>query len=112
MPRTPQPCQGIGTSKELRDLLDVLDEDHNFKKWIDKMADELLLDRGKGQAIGKGRIPAYYVDVYNVNNLYRYGHPEGYRSCYTILQPEKDIFHVWILDLLSHQEYEDRFGYR
>lgn len=45
MPRTPQPCQGIGTSKELRDLLDVLDEDHNFKKWIDKMADELLLDR-------------------------------------------------------------------
>ena len=65
-----------------------------------------------GDAIRKRLIPASYVERYGVNNLYRYAHPEGYRSCYTLVRIEDVGVCPVILDLLSHQEYDRVFGYR
>jgi len=59
-----------------------------------------------GEQIQKSRIPSYYRSRYDVRNLYRYSHPEGHWSCYTIVQRA-----VLIIDLMSHKEYERRFGY-
>jgi hypothetical protein len=112
MSRTPQPCDGVGVSPELKDLLNSLPEDHKFKRWINDMADDLLFDRHRGQAIEKRKIPSKYVELYGVNNLFRYAHPEGYRSCYTLLDMGNRKIHAWILDFLSHPEYEELFGYR
>jgi hypothetical protein len=41
-----------------------------------------------------------------VNNLYRYSHPEGFRSCYTIVEECPRI-----LDLMSHSVYDKVFKY-
>lgn len=112
MPRTPRPCDGVGISPELQALLNSLPEDHKFAKWINDMADRLLYDRRSGQSIAKEKIPKRYILKYDVNNLYRYAHPEGYRSCYTLLIMDKGRICAWILDILSHPEYDDLFGYK
>jgi len=65
-----------------------------------------------GDLIKKNQIPSHYVQHYGVNNLYRYAHPEGYRSCYTVLYVDGMGVCPHILDILSHDEYERIFGYR
>ena len=65
-----------------------------------------------GDQISKKQIPSQYKERYGVNNLLRYAHPEGYRSCYTISYEEGFGVCPHILDLLSHEEYDGIFGYR
>ncbi|MFX0133138.1 MAG: hypothetical protein ACFFDN_05790 [Candidatus Hodarchaeota archaeon] len=89
-----------------------LEADHKFVRWIDGMKEKLLLNMLSGNSIQKRRIPKYYRDKYGVNNLFRYEHPEGYRSCYTLVNIEGVGVCPIILDLLSHPEYERIFGYR
>jgi hypothetical protein len=60
-----------------------------------------------GELIRKSQIPKQYIDRYGVNNLYRYSHPEGFRSCYTVVNCCPVI-----LDIMSHAEYDKVFGYR
>lgn len=112
MARHPKGVFEVGVSEELWEMIGSLDEDHKLWRWIDEMKGELLFNRLCGQSVEKKRIPDYYRDRYGVNNLYRYPHPEGYRSCYTLICDEAGNICAYILDLLSHREYEDRFGYR
>jgi hypothetical protein len=65
-----------------------------------------------GEQISKKQIPHHYKERYGVNNLFRYAHPEGYRSCYTIFNKEGFGVCPHVLDLLSHEEYDLVFGYR
>lgn len=65
-----------------------------------------------GNAIPKKRIPKYYIKKYKVNNLYRYRHPEGYRSIYSLVDVKEVGICPIIWEILSHPEYERRFGYK
>ena len=94
-------------SKELHSQLERLKPDHKFVKWIQNMADALEENKFAGELIRKSQIPRVYIEQFKVNNLYRYGHPEGYRSCYTILN---ECPHI--LDLMSHAEYDKVFRYK
>ena len=112
MSQPPQPSDEVGISEELETMLDAYPEDHKFNRWIrQNMRDALLYNRRAGEEIEKYKIPKKHRELYGVNNLYHYSHPEGYRSCYTILHVGDNIFHAWILDLMSHKEYEELFGY-
>ena len=75
------------------------------------MAENLLQNILFGERIKQRRIPEYYIEKYNVSNLYRYAHPEGYRSIYTLTEFSGYGVCPVILDLMSHKEYELRFGY-
>ena len=100
--RSPQ----VFLSQELNRRLEKLRPNHKFKKWINDMADVLKENKFAGELIKKDQTPKVYIEKFEVNNLYRYDHPEGYRSCYTILNKCPHI-----LDLMSHPEYEKVFGY-
>ena len=80
-------------------------------KWIQDMVGVLKENMFAGERIQKDRIPPKYRVKYGVNNLYRYDHPEGYRSCYTLLNKEGLGVCPIIIDLMSHKEYEKVFGY-
>ena len=71
------------------------------------MTEALEENKFAGDLIRKTQIPKIYVERYHVNNLYRYSHPEGYRSCYTILN---ECPHI--LDFMSHQDYDKIFKYK
>ena len=111
MSQAPRPCEKVFLSHELADMLDRYDRSHKYWKWINKMGDDILYNREVGQKISKRKFPKSYVDRYGINNLYRYQHPEYYRSCYTLVMEKGIGICARILDLLTHKEYNDLFGY-
>jgi len=46
------------------------------------------------------------------NNPYRYDHPEGFRSCYTLVMCEGLGVCPLIIDLKTHTDYDKVFGYK
>ena len=105
-----KPCPAVFRSQELDDFLKV----HNskFRRWIEDMQTVLKENMFAGESISKKQIPIPYTERYGVNNLFRYAHPEGYRSFYTISLEEGFGVCPHVLDLLSHEEYDRIFGYR
>jgi hypothetical protein len=63
-----------------------------------------------GEKIEKSKFPKYYVLKYGINNLYKYNLNGGNRLIYTLVADESGVALV-VLDVLSHKEYERRFGY-
>jgi len=109
MVRKPSPA--VFLSEELEDFLKGLEPDHKFHRWIDDMKGVLKENMLAGDCIGKKQIPGHYVRRYRVNNLYRYDHPEGYRSCYTLTEHNQMGVCPTVLDLKTHDEYDKIFGY-
>lgn len=109
MNRRPSPA--VLRSKELDEFLGGIEPDDKRLKWIADMEAVLKENMLAGEPIKKSRIPALYVRKYGANNLYRYRHPEGYRSCYTIIYREGIGVCPLIIDLIPHSEYEKLFGY-
>lgn len=106
------PSFAVFRSKNLNDSLKTLDPDDKRLKWIEEMEDVLKENMYAGDLVKKKQMPPFYVKCYGVNNLYRYDHCEGYRSCYTIFTEGGLGKCPHILDLMSHDEYDKRFSYR
>lgn len=64
-----------------------------------------------GERIEKRKFPKFYVQKYGINNLYKYYLDATNRLIYTLVADESGIA-VVILEILSHKEYEKRFGYK
>mgnify|MGYP001409717972 CR=1 FL=1 len=63
-----------------------------------------------GQKIERNKWPAVYVKKYKINNLWRYTLQSGWRLIYTIIG-ESDGLVVSVLEVFSHKDYDERFGY-
>jgi hypothetical protein len=107
MPRPRIPAKEVYFVEELDRLLQGLAADHKFKKWTGDMKTVLKEHMFSGDLIEKRLVPAFYKEKYGVNNLYRYDHPEGHRSCYTVVDGC-----VYIIDIMTHADYDLRFGYK
>ena len=107
-----RPSAAVFRSKNLNQFLSMQEPRSKFRKWIENMEIALKENMYAGEQIRKSQIPQHYIDTYGVNNLYRYAHPEGYRSCYTIFNEENFGVCPHILDIISHEEYNKIFGYR
>jgi len=51
------------------------------------------------------------VQKYQINNLWKYGLPDGWRLIYTIKTPNKVQILAVILEWFDHKEYERKFNY-
>lgn len=80
-------------------------------KLIDKGIAKLVENHTAGQRIQKRLWPRYYVQKYEINNLWRLRLDNYWRMIYTILGEEVRIVAV-ILEVLNHKNYEKRFGYK
>lgn len=117
-----KPSKEVFITPELDNYLKKLKPNHKFRKWIyDNMKTTLRQHIWSVNLVRKKLIPKYYKRKYDVeNSLYVYDHPEGYRSCYTIIGSKELYIKMGlkdlgtcplILDLMPHPEYERRFGY-
>jgi len=102
-----KPSPKVFISEDLAKLLKKVGPQNKISKWVGDMKEVLRENMYAGELIRKSQVPKRYIDCYAVNNLYRYSHPEGFRSCYTIVNGCP-----YILDVMSHQEYDKIFGYR
>ncbi len=77
---------------------------------VQEAFDVLKKDRLGGEKVRKSRIPRHYR-LKNVENLYVYDLGPDWRLIYTI-QFDGVGLGVVALDVLTHKEYDNRFGYR
>lgn len=107
-----RPADEVSITPELNTMLG-LDKTSRQWKMILSLRDRLYENRLTGIPYEKKRIPKFYRDRYDVNNLYYCHFPGGYRACYTLkgIDPDTDEICAVILDLMTHKEYEKRFGY-
>ncbi len=104
---TRKPPKDVKILPELSDVLKGLGPEHKFSKWIQEMSSVLKENMYAGELVEKKKIPRYYIKKYGVDHLYRYDHREWHRSCYVIYKGS-----CVILDIMDHEEYNRRFGYR
>ncbi len=65
-----------------------------------------------GNPLSKSLIPKEYVDKYGVTNLFRVELPAFWRMLYTLTNNEEVEIIAFVLDIISHPDYDKKFGYR
>ncbi len=99
-------------SKDFMKFYSGMKENDRRKRHIDEALDLLKSNPCSGDKIEKRLWPKKYVKEHCIYNLFRYHLPEGYRLTYTIASESSDEIVCMILEVLSHPEYENRFGYK
>jgi len=78
---------------------------------VEKGLDVLKENMFAGTLIEKKKFPKHYVQKYGINNLYKYNLDKSNRLIYTLIADELGVA-VVVLEILSHKDYEKRFGYK
>lgn len=84
-------------------------EPHLFE-FLSRAFDDLKKDPGCGIKIPRKLWPKEYIQKYEIDNLWKYDLPNGWRMIYTIRANQVTILSV-VLEWFDHKEYERRFGY-
>jgi len=78
---------------------------------VEEMKSLLLENRVLGDKIPKDRWPEHYVIRYGVTNLFKCDLGRDWRMIYTLIYEGAGIA-VMQLDVLTHRDYNRRFGYK
>lgn len=85
-------------------------EEQLLYKWISRAIDDLSNNAFCGIQIPKRLIPKIYIEKYNIDNLWKYDLPKGWRLIYSVTNEGVCILSI-ILEWMDHKEYEKRFNY-
>ncbi len=80
-------------------------------KIIQNGIEKLKQNHEAGQKIPRQLWPKYYVQKYGVNNLWRLQLDDFWRMIYTLIHEEVKLIAV-ILEVMDHNDYNKRFGYK
>ena len=106
-----KPSKVIFISDELESNYNSLPEDDFVKKSIVKAVKDLKYNAFAGIHVPKRLIPKEYIKKYDINNLWKYDMPKGWRLLYTITSENEVELISAILEWFDHKEYERRFKY-
>jgi len=65
-----------------------------------------------GNPIAKNLIPTEYKIKYGTTNLFRVELPAFWRMLYTLTNNEEIEIIAFVLDIVSHPTYDEKFGYK
>ena len=85
-------------------------EDQMLYKWISRAIDDLEENSFCGIQIPKKLIPKVYIERYDIDNLWKYDLPKGWRLIYSVANDEVCIISI-LLEWMNHKDYEKRFNY-
>jgi hypothetical protein len=85
-------------------------EDKRLSEWLDRAFDDIKKDYTCGIFIPKKLIPKDYLKNYDIDNLWKYDLPSGWRLLYSVKATEIMVLAI-VLEWLSHKKYERRFQY-
>ncbi|MEK6894692.1 MAG: hypothetical protein AABX10_04465 [Nanoarchaeota archaeon] len=86
-------------------------EEMQLLKSIKRKIEFIKLNPFYGENIQKHLIPKEYIIKHNVSNLFRTELSNFWRMIYTVKGDQIEII-CFILDLISHPEYDNKFGYK
>jgi hypothetical protein len=85
-------------------------KDERLRKNVNEILDLLRMNYELGDKVPKRQGPRSYVKQLGLNNLYRCDLIEGWRLTYTLSFDGVGI-RVDVIEVMTHREYEKRFGY-
>lgn len=86
-------------------------QEKKLKIWLDRAFDDIQKDAFCSIQIPKRLIPKDYITKFGqIDNLWKYDLPNGWRLIYTIKKDEVIILSI-ILEWMDHKDYERRFNY-
>ncbi len=65
-----------------------------------------------GEPIAKNLIPEEYKRKYSATNLFRVELPAFWRMLYMLTNNEEIEIIAFVLDIINHPDYNDKFGYK
>jgi len=101
----------VKATRDVASFISSLEDGSYLRQIVDKGLGVLKENMFAGQKVEKKKFPKYYVQRYEINNLYKYNLDVANRLIYTLVADESGIA-VVVLEILSHKEYEKRFGYK
>jgi len=106
-----KPADGvIFADNTLEEAFNSLPEEDWLKKSVKRAIDKLTENVFAGEKIKKELIPKEYIKKYQIDNLYWYPLPEGWRLVYSVIADKVEILAV-IIEYFDHKNYERRFKY-
>ena len=100
----------IKLDKEFETLKEGKFQDKQLYNFIDRAMKDMKNNPICGIKIPKRLWPKKYIEEYDINNLWKYDLPNGWRLIYTIKEDEEKILNV-VLEWFDHKEYERKFNY-
>lgn len=101
----------VSGTKEFEAFYRNLISGDELKRHIDGAMDSFKEDPDRGNKIQKRLWPEEYVKKYAIKNLYRYSLGSNWRMIYTIVSDGK-VVTCAILEVMSHKDYDKKFGYK
>ncbi len=107
-----KPADEVTFAEEKLELaFNSLPDNDWLKKAITKAIVDLKENAFAGEVIKKELIPKFYVQKYNIDNLYWYPLPNAWRLVYSLATPDAVKILAIIMEYFDHKNYERRFGY-
>lgn len=106
-----KPSKVVFISDELERDFYQLKHDDPIKKAMVRAIQELRENAFAGIQVPKRIIPKEYIQKYNINNLWKYDLPRGWRLMYTVTTDNEVELISAILEWFDHKGYERRFKY-
>jgi hypothetical protein len=106
----PKPASSVKKSEELQAFLDSC-RDEWLRDRVDQAFLEIKADYEFGDKVAKDKWPRYYKQTWGINNLFVVMLGPDWRLTYTLVWEGPGIT-AFCLEILTHKEYDRRFGYR
>ena len=95
----------------LKKLRTSTTEDSKLYDWINRALNDIEENAFCAIQIPKRLIPKEYIQKYEIDNLWKYDLPDGWRLIYSIVTPNKVEILAVIMEWFDHKNYERRFKY-
>jgi hypothetical protein len=105
-----KPEKVVFIDDSLEKSFNELDELDPIKKALVRAIETLKEDAFSGRNVKKSIIPKSLIQKYELNNLWIYNLPDGWRMLYVLTSEEIQIIAV-ILDWMDHKDYERLFKF-
>jgi Txe/YoeB family toxin of Txe-Axe toxin-antitoxin module len=106
-----KPSEVVFCDDKIEKEFNNLKENEEIKRFIQRAIEDIKQNAFCGIQIPKRLFPREYVQKYQINNLWKYDLPDGWRLIYFIQTPNKVQILAVILEWFNHNEYERRFHY-
>ncbi len=106
-----KPSKVVFINDKLETSFNSLRKDDPIKKSIIRAIKDLKQNAFSGIQVPKRLIPKIYIQKYNLNNLWKYNLPQGWRLLYTVTADNEIELISAILEWFNHKDYEKKMKY-
>jgi Txe/YoeB family toxin of Txe-Axe toxin-antitoxin module len=100
----------IFADNKVEEAFNSLKENDWLKKAIQRAIINLKQNAFTGEKIRNDLIPKEYIQKYNIENLFWYSLPKGWRLVYSVAGDNVKVLAI-IIEYFNHKDYERRFRY-